>query len=526
MNTLLKRSVVASLRPNRTARRLALVALALVLVLSATSCAKEEAAQTEISLPEGTLTIAYSPEKEDLFLKLVMEFNLSRPPDIPPVHAVRRDMADMLEEAVDGEFGAISPDSSIWLAELDPSLVGDSTCYALSPVVIAMWESTAFDMGYPGASLSWDNLMQRAMAEHDFRWSHPSVRSAAGLLTVIAECYAATGKQANLTMEDLEAEATFEYIRAIESTVERYGGESEDKVVMRILGEGGYPLDAFVAQEQMVTYFNQNTPGENLVAIYPEEGTFWMDHPLVLLEGPWVTEEQRLAFQSFAEFVTEPEQQQLVLGGGYKVDPTELENLLEVPSPDIVAGIWDLWHLAKRRANIYLVADVSGSMQGEKIVQAKEALLSFVDQIESDQEQVALVQFSDRVRERVPLDSLGNNRASLKTAIQQLSASGGTALYDAIAYAFDALQELNDVERINVVLVMTDGMNTAGSLDLAAIQSRARETDIPILIFCVGYGSDADMDALSKIARATDVRAYIAEPGTISKLYELLSAFF
>ena len=71
------------------------------------------------SLPPGTLTIAYSPEKEDLFLNLVLEFNIKRPVEIPPVHAVRVDMVDMLVMAMDGKFGAISPDSSVWLEQLD-----------------------------------------------------------------------------------------------------------------------------------------------------------------------------------------------------------------------------------------------------------------------------------------------------------------------------------------------------------------------------------------------------------------------
>jgi len=409
-----------------------------------------------------------------------------------------------------------------------------------------MWESTAYQMGYPDAALGWQSLMNVAMYNPDFKWSHPSARTASGLLTVTAECYDAAGKSANLTISDLEAEETLEYVRTIERTVKRYGGESEDKVVMRILGEESYPLDAFITQEQKVIYFNQNTPGENLVAIYPEEGTFMMDHPLVSLEGPWVTEEQRLAFQTFADFVTQTEQQLLALGDGYRpgvatvpldqpgslirpeyrVDPAEPHILLEVPSPDLMVKIEELWHLAKRRANIYLVADVSGSMKGEKIDEAKKALLSFVDQVESDLERVALVQFSDSVRERVPLNTLDKNRASLRSATQTLSAAGGTALYDAIADAYEKLQALNDLERINVALVMTDGMNTAGKLDESSIHLMVEETDIPILIFCVGYGDDADMDTLMRIARAADARAYAADPETIGKLYELLSAFF
>ncbi len=321
------------------------------------------------ALEPGSMTVAYSPEKEPLFLKLVEEFNRSRSPDVPSIRAVKSDMADMLEEAVAGRFAAISPDSSVWLAQLDrmwqkrnpgaSPLVGYMTRYALSPVVIAMWEGKAREMGYPGATIGWEELMKRASADPGFKWSHPAATTASGLLATTAEFYAGAGKLTKLTKEELEAEDTIEYVKAIEATVQRYGGESEDKVVGRLLEEGGHPLDAFVAQEQLVIYFNRNTKGEKLVAIYPKEGTFWMDHPLVLLEGPWVTAEQRRVFRKFAEFVAEAEQQRLVLRDGYRpakltvsleeegtlitpeynVDPMEPKTLLKVPSPAVLASI-------------------------------------------------------------------------------------------------------------------------------------------------------------------------------------------
>ena len=97
-------------RSDTTARRLAGVALAVILMLSITAYSQEVTPPPRSpSLPSGTLTIAYSPEKEDLFLKLVLEFNLSRPQDIPPIHPIRRDMADMLEEAVNGRLACHLP---------------------------------------------------------------------------------------------------------------------------------------------------------------------------------------------------------------------------------------------------------------------------------------------------------------------------------------------------------------------------------------------------------------------------------
>jgi Ca-activated chloride channel family protein len=497
------------------------------------------------------LTLAYSPEKEELIQKLAIAFNLSRQPETPPIRPIRLDMASMLEDAMDGSFAAISPDSSIWLAQLDrrwqkrnpeaSPLVGHRVRCALSPIVIAMWEKKAAKMGFPGKALGWEDLMKNASTDPDFKWCHPSATTASGLLATTAEFYAGAGKQGNLTKEDLQAEGVLEYVKAIEATVERYGGESEDRVVIRMLAEGGYPLDAFVAQEQLVIFFNCNTQGEKLTAIYPKEGTFWMDHPLVLLDGPWVTEEQKRGFREFASFVAKPEQQRLVLTEGYRpaevglslqaegslikpeynVDPDQPKTLLKVPSDGVVGSIRELWRLTKKPANIYLVVDVSGSMAGEKLSGAKGALLSFIDQIEGERDKVALVAFSGDASEIQRLRKLDRERFG--ASIRGLKAEGGTMLYDAVAYAFDKLQKKGESKRINVIVAMTDGQSQG---DMAVLESKLRTTDFPVLIFTVAYGGDADLDTLQRIAQLGDGRAYPSDPETIGALYQLLSAYF
>jgi Ca-activated chloride channel family protein len=383
--------------------------------------------------------------------------------------------------------------------------------------------------------------MQKASKDPGFKWSHPSTATASGLLATTAEFYAGAGRKTNLTKKDLEAERTIEYVKTIEATVERYGGESEDRVAIRMLAEGGHPLDAFVAQEQLVIYFNRNTLGEKLVAIYPKEGTFWMDHPLVLMEGPWVTEEQKRTFREFAAFVRKPEQQQLVLREGYRpaevavslqaegslirpeynVDPKQPKTLLKVPPAGVVEIIRELWRLTKKPANIYLVVDVSGSMQGEKLYGAKDALLSFIDQIEGDRDRVALVSFSSDVNEIQRLGQL--DREHFGASIRGLTAGGGTMLYDAVAHAFWKLKQQHDPQRINVIVAMTDGQSQG---DIGYLELSVREADFPVLIFTVAYGEDADLDVLKRIARMGDGQAYPSDPETIEKLYQLLSAFF
>ena len=501
-------------------------------------------------LPAETLITAYTPEIEGLFLKLAIEYNLSRPPGTPPVEPVQRSMGQILDQAVDGKFAAMVPDSAVWLDQLDrtwqqrnpgSSLVGSRTRFALSPIVIAMWRDTAADLGYPNEALGWDDLIRKASRDPRFKWSHSSAKTASGLLTTTAEFFAGAGNPGELTNDDLTAEASRDFVRNVESTVRQYGGESEDKVVIRMLAENGRPLDAFVAQEQSVIYYNSNSEREKLVAIYPKEGTFWMDHPLVLLDGPWVTAAQRSAFQGFATLVKTPEQQRLVLQEGYRpadlaislqgadslikpefgADPAEPKTLLKVPAAGVLESIREAWRLLKKPANIYLVVDVSGSMEGEKIRGAKGALLSFMEQIEGDRDRVALVPFSSEVKAVEPLGPA--DRPSLEARILGLKAGGGTALYDAVAFAYEDLQAKGDSDHINVIVAMTDGQSSG---NISVIESKVGGERLPVVIFTVGYGSDADFDVLQRIARLGEGQAYPSDEETIEQLYELLSAFF
>ncbi len=200
---------------------------------------------------------------------------------------------EMIDAAMAGDFQAMSPDSSIWLDQLDrqyqaaqntsAGLVGQTVRYAVSPVVIAMWRDAAQRLGWPQKAIGWSDLLNEATANKDFQWSHPATSSASGLLATLAEFYAATGKTRGLTIEDVKTPQAQEYVNALEKTV-RYYGEGEASIAQNVAEKGRNYLDAFVASEQIVINANQK-PGVDLVAIYPNEGSLWQDHPLALLEA-------------------------------------------------------------------------------------------------------------------------------------------------------------------------------------------------------------------------------------------------
>ena len=181
------------------------------------------------------------------------------------------------------EFQAMSPDSSLWLDRLEQQWaaktaetqadeasadtqmpigqrrIGEQVRYAVSPIVIAAWESAARELGWPDKPIGWQDIQRQATRNPDFKWNHPATSNAAGMLATLAEFYAGAGLTRGLTAEAATAQATLDYVKAVESTV-RFYGEGEDVIVQRLAEEGRSFLDAFVGQERVVVDWNRKQP--------------------------------------------------------------------------------------------------------------------------------------------------------------------------------------------------------------------------------------------------------------------------
>jgi Ca-activated chloride channel family protein len=509
--------------------------------------------------PQPTLTIAVSPEKADLFKSLVDAFNQkglkSTTGETLRIETVQLDPEAMLDAAIAGNFQAMSPDSSIWLDQLDrqyeaqtqstTGLVGQTVRYAVTPVVIAMWRDKAQSLGWPDKPIGWSSILDEATRDPNFKWSHPSTASASGLLATLAEFYAGANKTRGLTSDDVQSPAVLQYVASLEKTV-RYYGEGEYAIAQRVVDNGRGYLDAFVASEQIVIWANKH-PGVQLVAVYPSEGSLWQDHPLALLESSSLTDLNRETFRAFASYVTSSDAQQTILANGYRpadlsikldgpnspinagngVDPAQPQTALQVPSPAVLDAVRESWWATKRRTNVELVVDTSGSMEGEKLDNVKIALRTFIDQIQSDQERVGLIEFYGEVDDRVSINELKYTRSDLISAIDSLEAGGDTALLDGVMAAYNRLQQLNDPGRINAIVVMTDGKENASVISLRRVVANLQNSNgVPVVVFGVAYGNDADMSVLQQLADATNGQTYRGTIETIRQLYKILSTYF
>ena len=121
------------------------------------------------------------------------------------------------------------------------------------------------------------------------------------------------------------------------------------------------------------------------------------------------------------------------------------------------------------------------------------------------------------------MSRMGQRKGDLRAVIQQLTPvhGGRTPLYATTRAAVRAAAEAFAADRINAVLLLTDGHNEdASDTDLTGL---LRELQLQpdgrlVRVFTVGYGEDADTDTLTKIARASRGAFYAADPSSIDRI--------
>lgn len=144
-----------------------------------------------------------------------------------------------------------------------------------------------------------------------------------------------------------------------------------------------------------------------------------------------------------------------------------------------------------------VVLDTSGSMSGEKIEQAKNAVLELIRDMRDDDE-IAVVRYSDDAGVVQRLSRVGSVRNELSRRVQQIDAGGGTAIPVGLSAG---LAQLGDAERGRVqrVVLVSDGLDsTRAQAELLAQNSFAKGVSIS----SIGIGLDFDESYMSGVARA------------------------
>ncbi|WP_240808200.1 vWA domain-containing protein [Polyangium spumosum] len=151
--------------------------------------------------------------------------------------------------------------------------------------------------------------------------------------------------------------------------------------------------------------------------------------------------------------------------------------------------------------SVHLVLDVSGSMQGESIKQAREAASALVDKL-APSDDFSLVTFSSDAEVKIPDGPVGARREAIKRVIAEIKEGGGTNISSGLELGY-AQAETKSIpnDAVKVVLLLSDGRANAGIKSVGGVSKLALDAfQKGIQTSTFGLGADYDGALMSAIA--------------------------
>jgi Ca-activated chloride channel homolog len=402
--------------------------------------------------------------------------------------------------------------------------------------------------------------------------------STPGLEALVGAVFAGTGQSSELSVETLQKQA--DQLRALILGIERAPGQDADTPATLLTNlqradEAGQSLkfvSAVPLDEKSVWDYNQGNPSGledggtrskpkvPLAAVYPKEGTLEADHPWVVLRAPWVDDAKRQAAADFLDYLrSEPVQKRFQQAGfrssngrpGPQLNqengllPDQPARILAPPAPKVVAAALESWNAASKRSNVLAVFDVSGSMKEEvpgtgktKMDLVKQAAAGGLALFAPETNLGSWVFSTNLVgskdwREDVPIGptsaQLPGGKTRREVMLGSLAAmqatNGDTGLYDTTLAAVQTVKRSYAPDRINLVVLLTDGINDdpGGGIDLRTLLTRLKaeqQGKQHVRVVTIAFGANADVAALRQISQATGGKAYVSrDPRDIERVF-------
>ncbi|MEU0483080.1 substrate-binding and VWA domain-containing protein [Streptosporangium sp. NPDC006013] len=444
------------------------------------------------------------------------------------------------------------PDSGLWVANLrarnqDVPEAGASIAH--SPIVMVASGSVIPNLKKSFGEASWGGMISAAnVANVDGPGRKvrvlvldPSL-NAAGLGALLAAAGVATASGAG----EEQLVGALKNLSGSTSTVR------DQDALLSSLGVKGSKAPLGIASEQGVWAFNKvKKPEVPAVPLYPAEGTINLDYPVVITAKDAAVRKAAEAFQQ--ELASEPSRKTLQDQGFRTPDgkggkaisgsagfQAKAPQAIEPPDGKTVARMSQTWSRIKLGTRLVTLLDVSGTMAlpvpgtGMTRMQAISRIAVEGMKLFPAKSELGLWEFSTHLdgqgvdyRETVPVGPLTEDMNGVlrrdvinqKLIGAQAKATGDTGLNDTLAAAYQQMTDEYQSDKINTVLILTDGAGNDdpdGGISNQQILKRLREQfnpEKPVSVLIIAFGPDApkgkrQMDALAK---ATGGDAYIAK---------------
>ncbi|NYJ05920.1 substrate-binding domain-containing protein [Petropleomorpha daqingensis] len=486
--------------------------------------------------PTRTVRVTVAPEIGDLARSL-----LSGPQQLDDGSCAQAEVTTQEPLQTVGDLGALQasalpevwvPDSSLWLARApEGGAVTADGALASSPVVVATSRAAVDQLGWTGSPPSWPQAFGTQQPV-----SIPDIAQSAEAVSALGAVRAGLGGGEDA--DNAIVEAVLAAARGPVTT-------AEDALAAGSKGDVDAPL--VPVSEQQVYATTTAADSSQLVAVYPSDGSPYLDYPVVRVGSP--SGERSAAVDAVVARLTSRAAHEKARAAGFRTPdgaapPHATDAGLRADAPQPIAlDPADVRTLLARLSSlvapsrILAVFDVSTSMEapvgdGTRVTLARDAaksaltlipdasaigLWDFAYHLDGDKDYAELVP-----TRRLDADVEGQSQrhtlsAQLDTLPDRLT-PGGTGLYDTTLAAVRAAQADYNPDAVNSVLVVTDGtddddqsIGLQGLLD--TLRSEANP-DRPVKVIGVALGPDADLDVLQQIAEVTGGAAYSAKDPT------------
>jgi hypothetical protein len=413
------------------------------------------------------------------------------------------------------------PTSSFELAPLSGKAVinGDPRSLASSPIVLAAGPETAAALA--GAASSWKSLPSDLTVALPVGSTETSM-AAQAIAADVADAGAGpvTTDQAKSAQVNAALSARALQFQSLptppSSTAEALGALS-----------AGTPdsVKAVPATEQSIA----QSANAAMTTYSPAGATPVADYPAVIVSGSGIDETASRAAAQFADFMREPNQSQLFVGAGFRVEgqdlpdlgavsPAKISSTLKPASAETAAALGDIVANPVSPRSATILMDTSASMGTDdggttRLANVASAVNTQLGR-SPDASDIGLREFSTgtdgKPSERilVPGGSLSepNRRATITDFLNGLRAGGKTSKYPALASSYKAAVDGFDAGRVNSVLLITSSTpdeSTTTRAELLSAIAAAGNPSRPVQVDVIVVGAGDDVSTLQDVSDRT-----------------------
>ena len=168
--------------------------------------------------------------------------------------------------------------------------------------------------------------------------------------------------------------------------------------------------------------------------------------------------------------------------------------------------------IERKPTDLMIILDRSGSMSGEKIEQARAAVLQLVSQL-GPQDRFSLITYSDRAEVAIPLAPVDErSHRDVAGRVAEIMADGGTNMSSGLDLAIDLIERARASGRVPHVILISDGLANGGDSSLEGLSRRAqRAARGEYVLSTVGVGADFNEYLMHALADAGTGNYYFLE---------------